>query len=145
MASRDVAALDSGDLKGNHLIAQKSHDPANGANEARTGFASRPVHGLGPLEGEDGGGQRLGEDVYREAARGGLVQFVVVAGLLYLTGIDALFFGEAQRGLFAGGDGRTFYNLGAIGSAIGQVRSFDDQPAWSRIYSRGCAQEVQFA
>src|SRR5580704_5314925 len=129
MASGDVAGLYSRDFEGNDLSAEEGHDPADGANEARAGFASGPEHRFGPLQGENGGGERFGEDVDRQAAGGGLVEFVIVPGLLYLAGVDALLFREAQRGLFAGGDGRTFYDFGAIGGAVGNLRGLDYQAA----------------
>ena len=102
MASRDVAALDAGQFEGDDLVIEQRHDPADGADETRAGFAAGPVHGLGPLDAEDSRGQRFGENIAHGAAWHELAEFVIVADLGHGREFDALLLGESGSGFVTG-------------------------------------------
>src|ERR1700689_5371299 len=61
MAARFVARRDAGDLKGEPLVIEQRHDPANGADESDAAL-SRPVHALRKRRFEDQLRQSLGKD-----------------------------------------------------------------------------------
>ena len=56
----DVAAFHIDDLYGNHFVAEKSHDPMDGTDEAE--FVIAPTHRFGEFETQYGVDQKFGED-----------------------------------------------------------------------------------
>src|SRR5580704_8074368 len=107
MAASDVSTLNTRDFERYHFIAEKRDDPADGADEARSGFAAGPIHRLGPLNREDRGGQGIGQQLGRRPSRDAFEQLIVSPVDLDFARIDALLSGESGSGLVAARNRRT--------------------------------------
>ena len=140
MAAGQRAGAHAGQFEGNDVFAQKSDDPANGTDEARTALAG-PIHGLGEVQTEDHTREGFGQEIDDIAARHLLQVGVVLAlgGGLHLEvfRLDALLAGEPGDGLGGGGFGRSEHTLHGIRLAGGQAFGTQHQAPRSGIQADG--------